>query len=138
MAQMKEQIKAPKIDLSNEEMANLSEAQFKTLVIRMLTELVEYGRKIEEEVKAMKSEIKENSQGTNSEGKETGTQLNGLDQKEERNIQPEQNEETRIQKKKNEERLRNFQDNFNVPTPEPQGCHKEKRRSKNLKTYLKK
>ena len=58
---MKEQIKAPEqIQLSNEEIANLSEAQFKTLVIRMLTELVEYGRKIEEEVKAMKSEIKEN------------------------------------------------------------------------------
>ena len=47
----------------------------------------------------MKSEIKENAQGTNSEGKETGTQINGLAQKEEVNIQPEQNEETRIQKK---------------------------------------
>ena len=43
-------------------------------------------------------EIKENVQGTNSEGKETGTQINGLEQKEEINIQPEQNEETRIQK----------------------------------------
>ena len=42
--------------------------------------------------------------------KETGAQINGVDQKEERNIWPEQNEETRIQK--NEERLRNFQDNF--------------------------
>ena len=41
-------------------------------------------------------------------GKETGTQINGVDQKEERNIQPEKNEETRIQK--NEERLRNLQD----------------------------
>ena len=40
--------------------------------------------------------------------KETGTQINGVDQKEERNIQPEKNEETRIQK--NEERLRNLQD----------------------------
>ena len=47
----------------------------------------------------MKSEIKENAQGTNSEGKETGIQINNLDQKEEINIQPEQNEETRIQKK---------------------------------------
>ena len=57
---MKEQIKAPeKIQLSNEEIANLSDAQFKTLVIRILTELVEYGHKIEERVKAMKSEIKE-------------------------------------------------------------------------------
>ena len=74
MAQIKEQIKTPeKIQLSNEEIANLSDAEFKTLVIRMLTEMVEYGCKIEEEVKAMKSEIRENVQGTNSEGKKTGT-----------------------------------------------------------------
>ena len=53
---------------------------------------------------------KENIQGTNSEGKETETQINGLDQKEEINIQPEQSEETRIQN--NEERLRNLQDTF--------------------------
>ena len=55
MAQMKEQIKAPeKIQLVGEEIANLSDAQFKTLVMRMLTEKVEYGRKIEEEVKYAK------------------------------------------------------------------------------------
>ena len=65
----------------------------------MLTELVEYGCKLEEKVKAMKSEIKGNVQGTNSDGTETGTQINGVDQKEEINIQPELNEETRIQKK---------------------------------------
>ena len=70
---MKEQIKAPeKIQLSNEEIANLSDAQFKTLVIRMLTELVEYGHKLDEKMKAMLSETKENVQGTNSDGKETG------------------------------------------------------------------
>ena len=41
---MKESIKAPeKIQLSDEEIANLSEAEFKTLVIRILTEMVEYG-----------------------------------------------------------------------------------------------
>ena len=58
---MKEQIKAPeKIQLSDKEMVNLSDALFKTLVIRKLTELVEYDRKIEEKVKAIKSEIKEN------------------------------------------------------------------------------
>ena len=58
---MKEQIKAPeKIQLSNEEIANLSDAQFKTLVIRMLTELVEFGRKLEEKMKAVLREIKEN------------------------------------------------------------------------------
>ena len=71
---MKEQIKTPeKIQLSNEEIANLSDAEFKTLVIRMLTEMVEYGHRVEEKVKAMKSEIKENVQGTNIERKETGT-----------------------------------------------------------------
>ena len=66
----------------------------------MLTEWVESGLKIEEKVKAVKSEIKKNIQGTNSEGKETKTQINGLEQKEEINIQPEQNEETKIQKKR--------------------------------------
>ena len=57
-------------------------------------------------MKAMLRETKENVQGTNSDGTETGTQINGVDQKEERNIQPEKNEETTIQK--NEERLRNL------------------------------
>ena len=48
MAQMKEHFKAPeKIQLSEEEIANLSDAQFKTLVIRMLTELVEFGHKLD-------------------------------------------------------------------------------------------
>ena len=46
---MKEQIKPPeKIQLSQEEIANLSDAQFKTLVIRKLTELVEFGQKLDE------------------------------------------------------------------------------------------
>ena len=59
---MTEHFKAPEIiQLSSKQMANLSDAQFKTLVIRMLTELVECGRKLEEKVKAMKSEIKENT-----------------------------------------------------------------------------
>ena len=91
-----------KIQLSHEEIANISDAEFTTLVIRKLTEMLGYGCKIEEKVKAKQSEIKENVQGTNSDGKETGTQINGLDQKVERNIQPEQNEETRIQKKQGE------------------------------------
>ena len=60
--------------------------------------MVEYGCKREKKVKAMQSEIKKNIQGTNSEGKETGTQTNDLEQKEEKHTQPEQNEETRIQK----------------------------------------
>ena len=61
-----------KIQLSNEEIPNLSDAEFKTLVISMLTEMAEYGPKIEEKVKAMKGEIKENIHRTSSEGKETG------------------------------------------------------------------
>ena len=107
---MKEQIKTPNIQLSDEEIANSSDTEFKTLVITMLKEMAKYGCKIEEKVKAMESEIKENVQETNSEGKETRTQTNNLEQKEGIDIQPQQNEETRIQK--NEERLRNLQDNF--------------------------
>ena len=64
----------------------------------MLTEMVEYGYKIKEKVKAMQNEIKKNIQGINSEGKEIRTQVNDLKQMKEINIQPEENEETRIQK----------------------------------------
>ena len=49
-------------------------------------------------MKAIQTDIKKNIQGANSEGKETRTQINNLEQKEEINILPEQNEETRIQK----------------------------------------
>ena len=45
---MKEQIKTPEKELSDEEIDNLSDAEFKSLVIRMLTEMVDYGQKIEE------------------------------------------------------------------------------------------
>ena len=105
-----------KIQLSDEEIANLSDAQFKTLVIRMLTELVEYGHKLEEKMKAMLSEIKENVQGINSEGEETGTQINGVDQKEERNIRSEPNEETEF--KKMRRGLGTSRISWNVPTSE--------------------
>ena len=87
---MTEHFNAPeKIQLSEEEIANLSDAQFKTLVIKTLTELVEFVWKVDEKMKPMLRETKENLQGTNSDVKETGTQINGVDQKEERNIQPE-------------------------------------------------
>ena len=78
MAQMKEQIKTPEKQLRHKEIANLSDAEFKTLVSRMLAKMVEYGPKTEEEMKAMKSEIKRNIQGTKSEGKETRTQNKDL------------------------------------------------------------
>ena len=73
MAQMKEQIKTPEKELS-EETANLSDAEVKTMIIRIVTKMTEYGSKIKEEMKAIQSEIKESIQGTNSEGKETRTQ----------------------------------------------------------------
>ena len=70
---MKEQMKAPgKIQLSDEGRANLPDAEFKTLIIRMLTEMVEYGHKVEEKMKAMQSEVKENTQGTRSKGRKPG------------------------------------------------------------------
>ena len=71
---MTEHFKAPeKIQLSKEEIANLSDAQFKTLVIRKFRELVEFDHKLDEKMNAMLRETKENVQGTNSDGKETGT-----------------------------------------------------------------
>ena len=60
MAQMKEQIKTPEKEPSDKETDNLSDAEFKTLVIRMLTEIIEYRCKIKEEVKAIQNEIKQN------------------------------------------------------------------------------
>ena len=67
-------------------------------------------KKTQAAMKVALCEIKKNLQRTNSDRKEPGTPINGVDQKEEINIQPEKNEETRIQK--NEERLRNLQDIF--------------------------
>ena len=114
---MKEQIKAPeKIQLRDEETANLSDSEFKTLVIKMLSEMVEYGHKIQEKVKAMKSEMEENVQGTNSDGKETRTQINGVNYKEERT-----SNWSRIKKqefKKMRRGLGTSRTSLNVPTSE--------------------
>ena len=84
----------------------------------------------------MLRETKENVQGTNSDAKETGTQINGEDQKEERNIQPEKNEETRIWK--NEERLRNLQDISKHSNIRIIGVPEGEEENKKLKTYLNK
>ena len=72
MAQMKEQIKAAKIELSNEEIANLSDTGFKILVIRILREMIEYGCKIKEEMKVIRSKIKENIQDPTAKGRKPG------------------------------------------------------------------
>ena len=113
---MKEQIKArEKIQLSNEERATLSDAQFKTLVIKMLTELVEFGCKLDEKMKAVQRETKENIQRTNSDGKETGTQINGVDQKEET---PNQKRMKKQEFKKMRRGLGTSRTSLNVPTSE--------------------
>ena len=97
MAQTKEKIKAPEItQLSNEEIANLSDAQFKTLVIRMVIRRSGWVWLQNRGKSEGYEKWNKGKEGTNSDGKETGTQINSLDQKEEINIQPEQQEEKRI------------------------------------------
>ena len=63
MAQMKEQITTPEKELNNKEIDNLSDAELKTLVIRMLTELIKLDPNMKEEMKDTQSEIKQNIQG---------------------------------------------------------------------------
>ena len=134
---MTEHIKAPEIiQLSSAQIASLSDAQFKTQVIKKLTELVEFVWKVDEKMKAMLRETKKNIQGTNSEAKETGTQVNGVDQKEERNIQPEKNEETRIWK--NEEWLRNLQDILKCSNIRIIGVTEGEEEEQEIENYLKK
>ena len=72
MSQVKEQNKTPEKGLNKIEISNLSDGKFKTLVIRMLTEMVEYDCKIEEKVKAMQSEIQENVQEPTVKGRKPG------------------------------------------------------------------
>ena len=92
MAQAKEQSKTPERELSDEQTANLSDRELKALVIKMLTELTELGRKMKGQMKTTQSKIKQNIPRTNSEGEEPRTQINDLEQKEEINIHLEQNE----------------------------------------------
>ena len=95
MAQMKEQNKTPEKELNKMEVTNLSGAEFKTLVIRMLKELTEYSNNIKKtpaEMKATLSEVMKNLQGTNSRGNEVNIQVNDLEHDEEKAIQPEQQE----------------------------------------------
>ena len=102
----------------------------------MLTELIELGCKMKEEMKPTQSEIKQNIQGTNSEEKETRTQINNFERNEEINIRLEQNEETRIQR--NKERLRNLWVNFKHSNIQIIGVPEGEEQEKKLKIYLKK
>ena len=96
MAQMKEQIKTPEKELIKMEISNLSDAQFKTLVMRMVKELSEDLdgiKKIQSETKDTLTEVKNNLQAMNSGVDEAENQINDLEHKEEKKNQPEQQEE---------------------------------------------
>ena len=114
---MTEHFKAPeKIQLSEEEIANLSDAQFKTLVIKMLTELVESVQKPDEKMKPMLRETKENVQGTNSDAKESGNQINGVDRR-----KKETSNQKRVKKqefRKMRRGLGTSRTSLNIPTSE--------------------
>ena len=118
MAQTKEQIKIPEKRIKKMEINNLSDAEFKTLVIRMLKELSEdlsSIEKIQSEKKDTLIEIKNNLHGNNSRVDDAENQINDLEHKEAKNNQSEQ-EKKRIQKKKNEDSISSLWDNFRGPT----------------------
>ena len=100
MAQMKELIKTPKKKEQQElEIHNLSEAEFKTQVVRMLKELSEglnSIKKIQSETKDTLIEIKNNLQGYNSRLDKAKNLTNDLEHKEAKNCQSEQHEDKRI------------------------------------------
>ena len=90
MAHVKEQIETPEQELNKMEMSNLSDAEFKTLVIRMLKELSEdlsSIKKTQSEMKDSLTEIKNKLQGNNSRVDEAENQINDLEHKEGKNNQ---------------------------------------------------
>ena len=92
MAQMKEQNKTPEKELYKMEITNLSDAEFKTLVIRILKDLTGYCNSIKKthaEMKVALSEINKNLHGTNSGEDEAKNHINDLENKEEKSIQAE-------------------------------------------------
>ena len=93
--------------------SNLSDAEFKTLIISMFKELSEdlnSIKKIQSEMKYTLIEIKNNLQGNNSRVDEAENQINDLEQKEAQNNQSEQEDDKRIQK--NEDSASSLWDNF--------------------------
>ena len=84
MLQMKKQIKTPEKEVNEMEISNLSDAEFKTLVIRVFKELSEdlsSMKKIQSEAKDW-IDIKNNLQGNNSRVDEAKNQINDLEHKE--------------------------------------------------------
>ena len=93
---MKGQNKTPKKELNKMEISNLSDVEFKTLVIRMFKEVTGYCNskiKIQAEMKVTLHEIRKNLQGKNSRGDEAENQINDLEHKKARSVHSEQQEE---------------------------------------------
>ena len=131
MAQMKEQIKTPEKELNKMEMSNLSDAEFKTLVIRMLKEISEdlsSIKKIQSETKDTLIEIKNNLQRNNSTVDEAENQINDLEHKEEKEKNTTQNKNKK-ESKNNEYSISSLWDNFKYSTiciiAVPEGEEKE-------------
>ena len=85
MAQRKQQKKTPQKELNEMKITNLSDVEFKTLVISMIKELIEYSNKIkktQEDMKVTLSEIKKNIHETNNWRDEAGIQIYSLEHKE--------------------------------------------------------
>ena len=104
------------------------------MVIRMLTEMTEYSCKIEENMKPMQSKIKKNIQEPTVKGRKLGLKSTIWSRR--KKLTFNQNRMKRQEFKKMRRGLRTSRTSLNVPTPESQGCQKEKRKSKKLKTYL--
>ena len=129
MAQMKEQIKTPEKELIKMEISNLSDAEFKPLVIKMFKELSEdlsSIKKTQSDTKDTLIEIKNNLQGNNSRMDEAENQINNIELKEGKNNHSEE-QETKIQN--NEDSISSFWDNFKKSniriTGVPEGKEKE-------------
>ena len=93
---MKEQYTTTGKELDEMEISNLSNVEFKTLVIRMLKEIIGYCnsiKKTQAAIKVVLSETKKNPQGTNSGGDEAEHQVNNLEHKEEKKAFNQNNKE---------------------------------------------
>ena len=103
MAQVKEQIKTQEKEINKMEISNLSDAEFKTLVIRMLKELTGYFNSINKtqaDMKFILSEIKKNVQGNNSGVDEAESHINDLEHKEAKTFKQNSKKKKELKKKK--------------------------------------
>ena len=120
------------------EISNLPDAEFKTLVIRMLKEHSEdlnSIKKIQSEIKDSLIEIKNNLQGNNSRVNEAENQINDWEYKEAKTNQSKQEEKKNT---KNEDSLSSLCCNFELSNIHIMGVPEEKGKSKKSKIYLNK